>query len=128
MESLAQYVKRIMKEKGLSSRDVQARSGKKIADSYVNKITSGKTKNPSISKTQALAIGLGVDEDEVFKVARGIPINESGSRGGEPWPTNILVEAITKITSSPELTCAVKGLLKAKPAKIKALLKQLEKE
>ena len=128
MESLAQYVKRVMKEKGLSSRDVQARSGNKIADSYVNKITSGKTKNPSISKTQALAVGLGVDEDEVFKIARGIPLGESGSRGGEPWPTNILVDAITKITSDPDLTRAVKGLLKAKPAKVKAIATQLEKE
>lgn len=128
MESLAAYVKRIMKEKGLSSRDVQARSGKKIADSYVNKITSGKTKNPSISKTQALAIGLGVDEDEVFKVARGIPIGESGSRGGEAWPTNILVDAITKITSNPDLTRVVKALLKAKPARVKAIAVQLEKE
>lgn len=117
-----------MKEKGLSSRDVQARSGNKIADSYVNKITSGKTKNPSISKTQALAVGLGVDEDEVFKIARGIPLGESGSRGGEPWPTNILVDAITKITSDPDLTRAVKGLLKAKPAKVKAIATQLEKE
>jgi transcriptional regulator with XRE-family HTH domain len=128
LETLAQYVKRIMDEKGLSSRDIQARSGRKIADSYVTKILNGITTNPSIGKTKALAEGLGVDEDEVFKVARGIPLKESGSRGGDPWPSGILIKAMDAITSSPDLTRAVKALLKAKPAKVKAVIKVVEAE
>jgi transcriptional regulator with XRE-family HTH domain len=117
-----------MDEKGLSSRDIQARSGKKIADSYVTKIVNGITTNPSIDKTKALAEGLGVDEDEVFKVARGIPLKESGSRGGDPWPSSILIKAMDTITSRPDLTRVVKALLKAKPAKVKAVIKVIESE
>jgi transcriptional regulator with XRE-family HTH domain len=128
LESLPEYVRRIMKEKDLRAKEVQRRSGDKIDDAYVIKIMKGITTNPSISKTQALAEGLGVDEDELFKVARGIPINESGSRGGDPWPSNVLIKTMESITSSPELTRAVKTIVAMKPAKLKALLKQLEKE
>jgi transcriptional regulator with XRE-family HTH domain len=128
LETLAEYVKRIMDEKGLSSRDVRARSGRRIADSYINKIVNGITTNPSIDKTKALAEGLGVDEDEVFKVARGISITESGRRGGDPWPSNVLVAAMEAIISSPDFTAIVKAVLASKPAKIKAVKKVLDIE
>ena len=128
METLAEYVTRVMKDKNLRAKDVQRRSGDQIDDAYVIKIMRGITTNPSITKTQALAAGLGVDEDEVFKVARGVPINESRSRGGDPWPSSLLIQAMERITSNLELTHAVKTLLAMKPAKLKALLKQLDKE
>ena len=128
MENLAEYVSRVMQEKKLSAKDVQRRSSGKIDDAYVIKIMKGITKNPSISKTQALATGLGVDEDEVFKVARGIPLDESSRRGGDPWPSNVLIQTMESITSSPELTRVVKSIVAMKPAKLKALLKQFEKE
>jgi transcriptional regulator with XRE-family HTH domain len=128
VETLAEYVTRVMKDKKLRAKDVQRRSGDKIDDAYVIKIMKGITTNPSITKTQALAAGLEVDEDEVFKVARGIPVNESSSRGGDPWPSRLLIQAMERITSTPELTRAVKTLLAMKPARLKALLKQLDKE
>ena len=128
LESLPEYVNRIMKEKGLKPKDVEIRSGKKIDAAYVFKIMNGDTKYPSVVKLQGLAAGLGVDEDELFKVARGIPIHESSKRSGDPWPSNVLIGAMERITSNPELTRAVKALLTMKPAKLKALLKQLEKE
>lgn len=128
METLAEYVTRVMKDKKLRAKDVQRRSGDKIDDAYVIKIMKGITTNPSITKTQALAAGLEVDEDEVFKVARGIPVNESSRRGGDPWPSRLLIQAMERITANPELTRAVKTLLAMKPARLKALLKQLDKE
>jgi transcriptional regulator with XRE-family HTH domain len=33
----------------------------------------GKAKNLSVDKLKALALGLGVSEDELFRVARGLP-------------------------------------------------------
>lgn len=128
LESLSEYVRRIMDEKDLKPKDVEVRSGNKIDAAYVFKIRKGNFKYPSVVKLQGLAEGLGVDEDELFKVARGIPIQESGKRGGDPWPSNLLIRAMERITSSPELTRAVKTLLAMKPARLKALLKQLEKE
>jgi transcriptional regulator with XRE-family HTH domain len=126
LESLPEYVQRIMDEKGLKPKDVEVRSSKKIDAAYVFKILHGRSKYPSVVKLQGLAEGLGVDEDELFKVARGVPLK--GKRSGDPWPSNVLIRAMGRITSSPELTEIVQALLKAKPAKIKAILKNIESE
>jgi len=128
IETLAEYVTRIMDEKGLSGRDVEARSNDEIANGYVMKIANGGTTNPSIEKTKALAKGLGVDEDELFYVARGVPLKGKRPTTGDPWPSNILVRAIDKIVSSPDLTHIVQLLLRSKPEKIKAIRETLEEE
>jgi transcriptional regulator with XRE-family HTH domain len=127
VETLAQYVTRIMKGRGLNPRDVEARSGKTIADAYVTKIMKGTATNPSILKLKSLAVGLGVDEDEVFKVARRLPIKAKATVG-EPWPAPVLIKAMDRIVSSPEITKAVKHLLTLAPEKLKRLLKIIERE
>jgi len=126
VESLPEYVKRVMDERGLKPKDVEKRSGGKIVDAYVTKIMRGRTKYPSVIKLQALAQGLGVDEEELFRVARGVPIK--GKSKGESWPGEVLLRAMNKIVASPDLTRAVQLLLKVSPAKVKAFLKILEKE
>lgn len=75
-ESLADYVRRVRAEKGLSLTDVQrqsARSGPAIAGTYVNRIENGQALNPSTDRLKALARGLHVPEEEVFARARGVP-------------------------------------------------------
>lgn len=126
LETLPEYVQRIMNEKGLKPKDVEVRSGNKIDAAYVFKILRGNSKYPSVVKLQGLAEGLGVDEDELFKVARSVPLK--GKRSGDPWPSNVLIRAMERITSSPELTEIVQSLLKAKPAKLKAIKKILDSE
>jgi transcriptional regulator with XRE-family HTH domain len=71
-EGLDQYVRRILKEKGLSLSEVERRSGGSISDSYVCGIINGNVGSLTIAKLKALALGLGVPEDEVFAVARGV--------------------------------------------------------
>ena len=66
-----QYVRRILKEKGLSLSEVERRSGGCISDSYVCGIINGNVGSLTITKLKALAQGLGVPEDELFAVARG---------------------------------------------------------
>jgi transcriptional regulator with XRE-family HTH domain len=127
VETLAQYVTRIMKGKGLTPRDVEARSGKTIADAYVTKIMKATATNPSVGKLKSLAVGLGVDEDEVFKVARELPI-KARALVGEPWPAPVLIKAMDRVVSSPEITKAVKLLLALTPEKLKRLLKIIERE
>ena len=73
VETLAQYVTRIIKEKGLKHHEVSQRSGREITDGYIRGIMTGRASNPSVKKLQALARGLSVDEDEIFRVARGLP-------------------------------------------------------
>lgn len=76
MIKLSEYVRDVVNKKGLSSGDVQKRSRNKISFGYVNDIINERTTNPSVEKLQALALGLGVPEDELFRVARGLPIEE----------------------------------------------------
>jgi len=82
-ESLADYVKRIRNSARLSLLDVErqsARSGYKIAGSYVSRIENGVARNPSKDKLIGLAKGLGVPEEEVFAVARGKSLDEPTAR------------------------------------------------
>ena len=99
-EDLADYVRRVMKEKELTHRQVETQSKRDgsqgIAHSYISKIISRSVSNLSTEKLKALAKGLQVSEDEVFARARGQkpdPIAES----------NKLLEAAHKFDALPEL-------------------------
>src|ERR1044072_726669 len=70
-ESLDRYVRRVLKEKGLSYADVEERSGGAISDSYIGNIVTGGVGSVTVGKLKALARGLDVNEDEIFSVARG---------------------------------------------------------
>jgi transcriptional regulator with XRE-family HTH domain len=83
-ETLGQYVARVVKERGLKHHEVRQMSGGKITDGYVRGIMTGKAKNPSVDKLKALARGLGVSEDEIFRVARGVTTEgEAKTRDGQ---------------------------------------------
>ena len=89
LETLDQYVKRILGEKQLTMREVEERSEHKIADAYVASIVKGIAKNLSVDKLKALAVGLGEPEETVFKVARGVPLDgtqEESIQKGKDWP------------------------------------------
>lgn len=70
-ESLARYVRRVLKEKGLSYAEVEERSEGAISDSYIGNIVTGSVGSVTVAKLKALARGLDVSEDEIFGVARG---------------------------------------------------------
>ncbi|HEY3136597.1 MAG TPA: hypothetical protein VGL29_11275 [Blastocatellia bacterium] len=74
-ETLAGYVTRIINEKGLKHQEVRKLSGGKITDGYVRAIMTGTADNLSVAKLKALARGLGVPEDDIFKVARGLSLD-----------------------------------------------------
>lgn len=74
---LSEYVRSIVAEKNLSLSDVQKRSRGAISFGYVNDLINEKSINPSIRKLQALALGLGVSEEDLFRVARGLPIEKT---------------------------------------------------
>lgn len=71
IESLSDYIRRIMHQSDLTFRDVEKRSAGGITAGYVSDIVRKKTKNPSVAKLKGLAKGLGRDESEVIAVARG---------------------------------------------------------
>jgi transcriptional regulator with XRE-family HTH domain len=94
----------MLKQKRLSRRDVQVMSGWKITDAYVGSIINGRARNLSVEKLQALARGLGVDEDEIFRVARGAA--DSGpvdNRTGDPWHSVMFLRLMERIISDPDI-------------------------
>lgn len=103
-EGLARYVARVLKEKRLSRRDVQVMSGNKITDAYVGSIINGRARNLSVEKLQALARGLGVNDDEIFRVARGAA--DSGqidNRAGDPWHSVMFLRLMERVVSDPDV-------------------------
>ena len=100
---LSEYVKRVMKLKGLTQKDVQRMSGWKITDGYVASITTGRAKNLSVDKLMALADGLGVDYDDLFHVACGAGSLEDGKRRTAPDSLMIL-ETVQQVVMSPAVT------------------------
>jgi transcriptional regulator with XRE-family HTH domain len=75
-ESLGVYVRRVLKEKGMSYSDVEGRSQGAISDSYIGNIVKGTVCSVTVGKLQALARGLDVSEDEIFAIARGTSTND----------------------------------------------------
>ena len=103
-EDLGQYVSRVIKQKGISVRDVQVRSGGRISNGYVSDIMSGKQSNPTVDKLAALAAGLGVDVRELFEAAVGPPGEGDGdSVEAVEIDSMALVSLMEKIARNPRL-------------------------
>jgi transcriptional regulator with XRE-family HTH domain len=100
---LGEYVKRVMKLKGLTQKDVQRMSGGRITDGYVASITTGRARNLSVDKLRALADGLGVDTDELFHVACGLRGLDDGGGSNAPDSLTIL-ETVQQAVMSPAVT------------------------
>ena len=104
-QRFAEYVKRVMKLKGLTQKDVQRLSGRRITDGYVASITTGRAANLSVEKLKALAYGLGVNLDELFHIASDRPEkpHRTNKSRGSTDPL-ILLETIQKVATSPDVS------------------------
>jgi transcriptional regulator with XRE-family HTH domain len=70
-EDLADYVARIIKEKGLTNQDVADRSQQRISRGYVSQIISRTSRNLTVDKLAALADGLGEPLRKILDAAAG---------------------------------------------------------
>ena len=71
MEKLRAYLRKVVKVDKTPVAHIARQSGGTITDSYIFDILSGKTKHISVDKLQALALGLGMDSVELFKITIG---------------------------------------------------------
>ena len=101
---LSEYVKRVMKLKGLTQKDVQKMSGGRITDGYVASITTGRAKNLSVDKLMALADGLGVDTDELFHVASGLEDPDDSGNSRNAPDSLMILETVQQAVMSPAVT------------------------
>jgi transcriptional regulator with XRE-family HTH domain len=128
-ESLSQYVKRVIEEKGLTLHDVELLSGKRITDTYVSNIISGEASNPSIDKIQALARGLGVEAVELFKAAVGKEesVGEDVEKSGKEDATQalVVVRMMEKVVLNEALRNIVRLLMTMNDEELEQVLSSL---
>jgi len=114
-----------MKLKGLTQNDVERMSGGRITDGYVASITTERATNLSVEKLVALADGLGVDVDELFHVARGLPEDERTTS----YTTDALkiLEIVQKAVVSPDVTEILSEAARMSPEQRRRLLKSMKR-
>lgn len=119
---LREYVKRVMKLKGLTQKDVQRMSGARITDGYVASITTGRATNLSVDKLMALADGLGVDFDELFHVACGRQEVDARGRTSHAPDSLMILETVQKAVMSPAVTEILHEVVRLSPEERAGLL------
>ena len=127
-EDLRQYVKRTLKLKRLSLRDVQRQSGGSITQGYVGAIIKGTNSNLTVDKLKALALGLGVDEDEIFLVARGAQQHgERRAQLSDQAQALSILELLQKTITDVEMLQILDLLAQLSPASRGAVLKMVKR-
>ena len=94
METLSQYLERVMRQKGLTPKEVARKCG--LTNSYIGRITKGQGGNLSVDTIVKLAFGLNVDPHEIFTAASGIPVKGSGV---DPL---LILDLIQRVISDPK--------------------------
>lgn len=126
-EDLADYVRRIRQEKGLSVQEVEntaRRAGLKISRSYVSQIENRYILSVTAAKLQALAKGLGVSEDEIFAVARGrSPADDADYKN---WKFASLFDDAQKLT--PEQMRDFEVLMEMARREVQRMIREQENE
>src|SRR5689334_24219577 len=94
METLGEYLDRIMRQKNLTPKKLGRRCG--LADGYIGRIRKGMASNLTVDTIAKLSQALGVNAHELFAVASGIPISEAPQL--DPL---LLLDALQKLISAP---------------------------
>jgi transcriptional regulator with XRE-family HTH domain len=128
-ETLAQYVTRIIKQKGLKLREVEERSGGQITNGYVSSIMNGNITNLTVEKIAALAVGLGVDGQELFVASYG-QYEQAGDkvpRAAAPPDALFMLELMQKVVVNPTLMSMLQEAIQLSPDEQKAALKSVRR-
>ncbi|HEX5735356.1 MAG TPA: helix-turn-helix transcriptional regulator [Blastocatellia bacterium] len=120
IDSLSAFVRRVIRQKRLSIRDIQTRAGgpDKIAASYISRIINAKVTNLSVDKLTVLAEGLDVDPFELFAAASGRQMRTA--RGGVDALE--LIETMEQAVANPASLEVVRRWLRLGPEYQSAVL------
>jgi transcriptional regulator with XRE-family HTH domain len=92
-ETLSQLVRRVIRQKQLSLRQVQDLSGGQIEKSYISRIMTGNVKNITLEKLVALARGLDMDPHVLFSAYYFNP------RGPAGEPLDVIELSLAEFTA-----------------------------
>jgi|SRR5581483_4329388 len=105
METLAQYLDRLMRQKRLTPKELSRRSG--LTDNYIIRLRTGQQDNPTVATLKKLATGLGVNAHDLFTAASSVePATDSCI---DPA---LLLDLVRKLISDPGGFEAFQQLLK----------------
>jgi transcriptional regulator with XRE-family HTH domain len=115
-ETLADYLGRVMKQKGLKPRDIKEKCG--IAESYVRRMLKGEVTNLTVETIGTLAEGLDIDPVELFIAAYDKPLK---TRAGVDLI--LLADTIQKLILEPELAQGMQDWLRLPEERRETFLK-----
>jgi transcriptional regulator with XRE-family HTH domain len=75
METLGEYLDRMMRQKNLTPKELAKRC--KVTDSYIGRIRKGESDNLTVQTMVMLANGLGVNPHDIFTAASGTPVDRA---------------------------------------------------
>ncbi|HKQ06788.1 MAG TPA: helix-turn-helix domain-containing protein [Blastocatellia bacterium] len=119
METLAQYLDRLMRQKQLTPKELANRCG--LTDSYIGRLRKGRSDNLTVQTVKKLAMALDVNAHEIFTVAVGIPISEM-----PPIDPSSLLDQIQQLIADVNGLAILRQLLDFSPAERKILLNYME--
>ena len=120
-ETLGEFVNRVMKQKGLTLRDVEERCDKKITNSFISRVINGKVDNLMLESVLALAKGLGVNPHDILTAASGVSPESSTV---DPL---LLIDILQKLLTNPIVIKVVQEWLKLSTKEQLAVLQVMER-
>ena len=124
-ETLSQYVKRVMQQKGIGVREIERNSNNGITSSHISKVVTGVARNLTSDKVVALAAGLQVDPHEIFSVITGT------SEKSERPDLMVFLDLMQKVAMNPLILEVLEELLRLEGrdlADMLAVLRALNKK
>jgi transcriptional regulator with XRE-family HTH domain len=119
METLAEYLDRVMRQKQLTPKELAKRCG--LAEGYISRLRNGTANNLTVETILKLAKGLDVNPHEIFAVASGAPVSETPQ-----IDPRLLLDQMLKLINDANGLEALQRLLTFSPDERKALLDYFE--
>jgi len=118
METLAEYLGRLMRQQNLTPKALAKRCG--LTDSYIIRIRNGSADNLTVETIVKLANGLEINPHELFARAAGIPASD-----GLPIDALLLLDVMQQVAADPPSFGAVRLLMNFTPDERQTLVAYL---
>lgn len=123
-ENLNQLVRRVIREKELTLRQIQQESGGLIDETYVSKITSGQITNITLDKLVALARGIGEGPHTLFTAYYGrLPRSDSEPQDVFELDVSEFVSLMQEMSMNPDLIEIMRGAILLRPEECAAVIR-----